>query len=91
MVITDKYKQNLQHISNALQKEIEPYQEKLSSIRKAISEHAEEALQEVEIDMTTEKQPSLDDNLFLSSRSFRDQTKRLLKYRSFKKRYTEDE
>ena len=90
-VITDKYKQNLQHISNALQKEIEPYQEKLSSIRKAISEQAEEALQEVEIDMTTEKQPSLDDNLFLSSRSFRDQTKRLLKYRSFKKGYTKDE
>jgi hypothetical protein len=68
-----------------LQKEILPYQERLSAIREMIAGHAEAAMEEAKIDIVTDKQPLLDDHLFLSSRSFTEQTKKLLQYRTFKK------
>ena len=83
--ITEKYKPDLQVISGALQREILPYQKKLTTIREVVAGYAEEALKEAKMDIASEKQPSLDDTLFLSSRPFKDQTERLLKHCTFKK------
>lgn len=84
--VTEKHKSKLQKISEELRSEYAPYQEKLVKIKEKVSKYADEALQNISINVSVSKHHDLNDPLFNSLGPFKEQTERMDKYRSFKKR-----
>lgn len=83
--IGEKFRQELERIQESLKKELAPYERDLSSLREKIEIHANKLQNRFKINLSSRKKPSLDDRLlFLSSRSFKEQTEKLKNYRIFK-------
>ncbi len=83
--IEGKYRKKLETIQDSIKKEIAPYVDVLNSLREEIGNQANKLKDELEINISTNKTPYLDDSvLFLSSRSFKEQTERLIDYRVFR-------